>query len=105
MRPGRCKLAGLAVSAGWIVGAALLVRAADFRAAKFLWNSAFEVCDYVERRLFAYADCWRDLMALASALDSVWADLVLFALVPVALLWLAAWAARQLRQGTRASRV
>jgi hypothetical protein len=105
MRPGRCKLVGFAVGVGWIVGATTFVRHADIRVARFLKDSTFEVCDYVSHRLVAYAECWRDLMTLASYLDNVWADLALLALAPVLLLWLAALVARKIWRSARASRI
>jgi hypothetical protein len=101
MRPRRATIFALAVSAAWIAGAAIAVRYADLRAAKFLRNGAFEVCDYVGYRLFAWPDCWRDLMAAASALDTVFADLALLALAPVVLAWLAALCVRTLRRWAR----
>ena len=101
MSRGRWKLAALAAGVGWFVAVAAYVRYADIRAAKLLKDSAFEVCDYVGHRLVGYADCWRDLMTLASYLDNDWADVALLALAPALLLWLAVAAARTIRRARR----
>ncbi len=104
MRPGRWKLAGLAASAGWIVGAAIYLQYTDIRAAKFLRNAAFEICDYVSHRLIAYANCWADLTKIAASLDNVWASLALLSLAPVLFVWLVAYMVQKLWQWARASR-
>jgi len=90
MNRGRRNLVGLGVGVGWFVVVTAYIRYADIRAAKSLKDSAFEVCDYVSYRLVEYPDCWRDLITLASYLDNAWVNLVLFALAPALLLWLAA---------------
>ncbi|MGQ0677056.1 MAG: hypothetical protein ACT4N4_13350 [Rhodospirillales bacterium] len=101
MNGARWKFLFLAAGVGWFAATAAYVRYAEFRAAKLLKDSAFEVCDYVGHRLVGYADCWRDLMTVASYLDNDWANLALLALAPALSLWLAAAVARTIRRARK----
>ncbi|MBI4273070.1 MAG: hypothetical protein HY659_00020 [Rhizobiales bacterium] len=104
MRLERLKLVGIAIAAGWIAGAILYLQHADIRAAKFLRNSSFEICDYVNYHLALYSGCWHDLMKIAASLDNAFANLAILSLAPVLLLWLAATIAQKLWRLMRASR-
>jgi hypothetical protein len=97
----RVKPVAVVLAAAWLALAAPLALVADLRAAKFLRNGAFEICDYVTSRVPAYAGCWHDLMRLAAALDNPWANLALVALAPLLLAWLAILAVRGVRRLAR----
>lgn len=71
-----------------MVGAAIFLRYADIRAAKFLRNSAFEICDYVNHHLGHYGNCWHDVMNVAAYVDDGWTDIAMVSLAPILFGWL-----------------
>jgi hypothetical protein len=90
MHVARWTRIGMLISGAWIVGATTCLAYADIRAGRFLRNSAFEVCDYVNYHVRHYASCWRDLMKVAAFVDHPWANVAVISLAPILLVWLGA---------------
>ena len=86
----RTQIAMIVVSGAWIVGVLASLAFADIRVARFIRYAAFEVCDYINYRMWRCGDCWRDLMNVAWFVDYPLVNAALISLAPVALIWSAA---------------
>lgn len=87
MRVARWVRIGMGMSAAWIAGVAIAVVYADARIARLLRYAAFEVCNYVNRHLSLWENCWRELMDFASFVDQPVINIGLIAIVPIAMAW------------------
>jgi hypothetical protein len=79
-----------AVSALWIAASTIALMCIDLRIARLLRYAAFEACDYINHYLCRCANCWHDVMAMATFADHTWANFALIAFAPIVLLWVCA---------------
>ncbi len=93
----------LFISAAWIAAAVTSLIFADFRVARLLRYSAFEVCDYVNHYVCHCGNCWSHLMKTAEIIDHALINLALTLLSPVALVWLVGSVAAKSWKRTRPS--
>jgi hypothetical protein len=87
---------GVGLTVVWIVSTIIALTIADFRVARFLRYSAFEVCDYVNYHVCYCGNCWRGMMNAATVVDGPVINFTLIVVVPIGLAWLCAYVATKM---------